>query len=78
MIAYRTNLRTTAVPAHRNLLGRIEGALRRHDISATRFGIDAVADPKMVGHIRRGRTPRDHVQARIIAHIAKLDGEARA
>jgi 2,4-dienoyl-CoA reductase-like NADH-dependent reductase (Old Yellow Enzyme family) len=56
------------------LLQRIERHLRRTRMPATRFGREAMGDPRFVSDLRRGREP----SARTIARaIAWLDREER-
>lgn len=51
------------------LLTRIESYLRRTGVPPTRFGRDAVRDPRFVHDLRRGRTVGDRVARRVIAFI---------
>lgn len=51
------------------LLRRIEAYLRRSMTSPTRFGRDAVGDPRFVFDLRNGREPRDATAARVRAWI---------
>lgn len=51
------------------LLTRIETYLRRTGIPPTRFGRDAVCDPRFVHDLRRGRTVSDRVARRVLAYI---------
>lgn len=44
---------------------RIERFLRANPISATRFGRDAVGDPRLVADLRRGREPRARMVNRL-------------
>ena len=53
------------------LLGRIERYLRRHSLSATRFGREAMGDPQFVQDLRRGREPRPETVARIAAFLER-------
>ena len=59
-----------------DLLRRIERYLRRSGTAATRFGRDAVNDPRFVFDLRRGREPRPRVQARVLAYLD--EGEKQA
>ena len=52
-----------------HLLRRIEAHLRRTGTPHTRFGRDAVRDPRLVHDMRNGRTVGPKVIARVIAHI---------
>ncbi|PHP19505.1 hypothetical protein N6H05_00440 [Sphingobium sp. WTD-1] len=47
------------------LLRTIEKFLRDHQIAPTRFGRDAVRDPRLVFDLRMGRDPGDRVKRRI-------------
>ncbi|WP_313392958.1 hypothetical protein [Sphingobium yanoikuyae] len=47
------------------LLRKIEKFLRDHQIAPTRFGRDAVRDPRLVFDLRMGRDPGDRVKRRI-------------
>lgn len=49
-----------------HILRRIEVFLRSTDVSPTRFGRDAVNDPRFVFDLRRGREPRAHTVARVV------------
>ena len=59
------------------LLTNIERHLRVTRQSPTRFGRDAVRDPRLVFDLRRGREPRDRLTARVLAYIAARGGEVR-
>ena len=51
--------------------------LRTHDITASRFGRDAVKDPAFVHDLlHRGRDVRPATAKRIIAYIASVEGHA--
>jgi hypothetical protein len=52
-----------------SLLFRIERHLRRANQAPTRFGIEAVGDPRLVFDLRRGREPRPGTVKRIEAFI---------
>ena len=61
------------------LLQRIEDHLKRTRISATRFGREAVGDPKLVHEMRCGRYLRGATARRIAAYLdaaAAQGGEA--
>lgn len=59
----------------RALLQRIERHLRASGVKPTRFGRDAVGDPRLIGDIKNGREPRPETAARILAFIdAREDG----
>jgi hypothetical protein len=55
----------------------ISAAMKRHGIAQTRFGRDAVRDPRFVLDVLRyNREPRPETAARVRAYIASLDREA--
>ena len=56
-----------------NLLRRIELHLRRSGTAPTRFGRDAMGDPRFVFDLRRGREPRPRVTARIGAYLDEAE-----
>ncbi len=60
-----------------DLLGRTEKHLRHTGTAATRFGRDAVHDPRFVLDLRNGRTPRLETIARVEAHLARAADAAR-
>lgn len=49
---------------------RIERHLRATGLAPTRFGREAVGDPRLVGDLRNGREPRPETTRRILAYIA--------
>ena len=49
------------------LLMRIEAYLRRSGVPPTRFGREAMGDPRLVFDLRRGREPRP----RTIVHLLR-------
>lgn len=51
------------------LLGRIEKYLRRTGMPPTRFGREAVHDPRFVFDLRNGRDPRGPTRARVAAWL---------
>lgn len=51
------------------LLTVIQRHLRETGTPPTRFGREAVCDPRLVGDLRRGRCPGPKLAARVIAHI---------
>ncbi len=51
------------------LLRRIERFLRTGGMSPTRFGREAVRDPKFVADLRAGRLPRAATVRRVIAYL---------
>jgi hypothetical protein len=52
-----------------SLLRRVERFLRRNRTSPTRFGREAVRDPKFVADLRGGRSPRPATVRRVIAYL---------
>lgn len=57
------------------LLSVVERELRHRAISPSRFGRDAVRDPRLVHDLRRGREPGPRITARVMAFIAGADGQ---
>ena len=51
------------------LLPRIDRYLRHTNTAATRFGRNAVNDPRLVGDLRNGREPGPRVAARIVRYL---------
>jgi hypothetical protein len=51
------------------LLARIDAYLRQTKTAPTRFGRDAVGDPKFVQNLRDGRRPREGTRRRVLAYI---------
>lgn len=51
------------------LLLKIERYLRRTRTPPTRFGREAVRDPRFVHDLRRGRTVSDRVRLRVLAFM---------
>lgn len=49
-----------------HILREIEVFLRSSGVPATRFGRDAVNDPRFVFDLRRGREPRPQTVARVV------------
>lgn len=56
------------------LLNRVETYLRRTGMPPTRFGREAVRDPRFVHDLRQGRTVGDKLLRRVIGYI---DGAGR-
>jgi hypothetical protein len=48
-----------------SILHSVERFIRRHDIPPTRFGRDAVRDPRFVFDLRLGREPTDRMKRRV-------------
>ena len=59
-----------------HLLSMIERHLRNSGVAPTRFGRDAVNDPRFVLDLRNGREPRPATMDRVSAYIARCDREA--
>lgn len=59
-----------------HLLGEIERHIRRTGTSETRFGREAIGDPRFVADLRNGREPRARTIDRITRYMAvRLRGE---
>lgn len=56
------------------LLRRIERFIRRHGMPPTRFGREAVGDPRFVFDLRRGREPREETVARVVNWLDRHEG----
>lgn len=52
-----------------HLLREVEKFLRLSDIPPTRFGRDAMGDPRFVFDLRNGRDPRPGTIARVRAYL---------
>ena len=52
-----------------HLLREVEKFLRISDIPPTRFGREAMRDPRFVFDLRRGREPRPRTVARVRAFL---------
>ena len=59
------------------LIREIETFLRLKRMTPSRFGREAVGDPKFVGQLRQGREPRSVTVERVRAFLAQAGGEAR-
>jgi 2,4-dienoyl-CoA reductase-like NADH-dependent reductase (Old Yellow Enzyme family) len=55
------------------ILSKIEAYLRRTGTPPTRFGRDAVRDPRFVLDLRRGREPGARTCARVAAYLEQTD-----
>jgi len=55
------------------LLRRIELYLRKKRMTPSRFGRDAVGDPRFVHDLRRGREPRARTLARVNAWLDEAE-----
>lgn len=60
------------------LLRDIEQFIRAHDVPPTRFGREAVGDPRFVFDLRNGREPREATCDRVRAYLGQAEGEAQA
>lgn len=52
-----------------HLLREVEKFLRQSDLAPTRFGREAVGDPRFVFDLRNGRDPRPRTIARVLAYL---------
>jgi hypothetical protein len=52
-----------------HLMRRIQLFLKRADMTPTRFGREAVGDPRLVGDMKNGRELRETTAARIHAWL---------
>jgi hypothetical protein len=52
-----------------HLLREVEKFLRQNETAPTRFGREAVGDPRFVFDLRRGRDPRPHTVRRVLAYL---------
>jgi hypothetical protein len=59
-----------------SLLQRIEFYLKRTRMRPTRFGLEAVRDPRLVFQMRRGRVVRPPLEAKIVAYLDRAEQEA--
>lgn len=57
-----------------HLLRRIEVHLRKTGTPATKFGREAVGDPRFVLDLRNGREPRSRTAARVQAYLDRAEG----
>jgi hypothetical protein len=60
-----------------HLLRRIERYLRTSGTAPTRFGRDAVRDPRLVHDLRLGREPGSPMVRRVSAYLDRLETEHR-
>ena len=56
-----------------HLLSRVERYLRKSATPPTRFGREAVRDPRFVFDLRNGREPRANTVARVAAFLADAE-----
>jgi hypothetical protein len=54
------------------LLREVEKFLRQSDVAPTRFGREAVGDPRFVFDLRNGRDPRPNTIARVLAYLEAI------
>jgi hypothetical protein len=54
------------------LLREVERFLRQSDVAPTRFGREAVGDPRFVFDLRNGRDPRPNTIARVLAYLEAI------
>jgi hypothetical protein len=52
-----------------HLLREVEKFLRHTDVAPTRFGREAVGDPRFVFDLRNGRDPRPRTVERVLAYL---------
>ncbi len=52
-----------------HLLREVEKFLRTQEISAARFGREAMRDPRFVFDLRKGREPRHQTVVRVRAYL---------
>ena len=52
-----------------HLLREVEKYLRRNGTAPTRFGRDALGDPRFVFDLRNGRDPRPQTVERVLAFL---------
>ena len=57
------------------LVKRIDAHLSRTGLSASRLGLEALGDPRIVFDLRAGRKPRLETERRIMAWLAAAKGE---
>jgi 2,4-dienoyl-CoA reductase-like NADH-dependent reductase (Old Yellow Enzyme family) len=57
------------------LLDRIEKLLKARRMPPTRFGREAVRDPKFVFDLREGREPRSATVKRVTAYLERQERE---
>ena len=58
------------------LMRRIELFLKRADMAPTRFGREAVGDPRLVRDMKNGRELRETTAARVVAWLEAREKEA--
>lgn len=55
-----------------HLLREVEKFLRHNGIPATRFGREAMGDPRFVFDLRNGRDPRPQTVNRVLAYLQEV------
>jgi hypothetical protein len=55
-----------------HLLREVEKFLRQNEMAPTRFGREAVGDPRFVFDLRNGRDPRPRTVERVLAYLEAL------
>lgn len=58
-----------------NLRNEVEAFLKKHQISATRFGVLAAGDTKFVKSLRKGRQCRESTKAEVRRYMQQIEGE---
>ena len=58
-----------------HLLRRVERFLRRSGASPTRFGREALRDPRFVVDLRNGRRPRAATLRRVAAYLDQAEAQ---
>jgi hypothetical protein len=58
-----------------SLRRRIGDFLKRTRMSPTRLGLEVTGDPQLVFQIRKGRTPRPLMEAKILAYLQRAERE---
>lgn len=58
-----------------HLLSRVERFLKRSHTPATRFGREAVRDPRLVFDLRRGRQAGQGLSDRVFAYLEERERE---
>ncbi|HEU0135337.1 MAG TPA: hypothetical protein VFR28_10985 [Allosphingosinicella sp.] len=60
-----------------SLRRRIEAYLKRTRMPATRFGLEAARDPRLVFELRRGRSVRPPLEAKIVDFMNRPEPSPR-
>jgi hypothetical protein len=56
-----------------SILSAIRATLRKYDIAPSRFGREAVNDPRVVFDLEQGRTIKPRTVARLRSHIERME-----